>query len=310
MIRYTSGNRALPPDGSTRPGWGPATDGLLRTGPGVLLSVKSTIEQQAHWLLAHDPAYLLTYPSNLEALANYFLKTGETLPNLREVRTIGEVLTPQARDVCAKAWDVPVVDVYTTQEVGYVALQCPAHEHYHAQSENLLVEVLDEEGRACGPGRVGRVILTSLHNFATPLIRYDGGDYAEVGDPCSCGRGLPVLNRIMGRQRNMLVLPGGEKRWPGIGEGGDLEMLPPFHQYQMIQRSLNHIEVKLVAPLPFSPREEARAEAYVRKMFGHPFRVTFTYVDEIPRGSGGKFEEFRSEVGTDVTDGLNLRRAE
>jgi len=58
-------------------------------------------------------------------------------------------------------------------------------------------------------GQVGRVVVTDLHNFATPLIRYDLGDYAEMADTCPCGRGLPALKRIMGRRRNMVRLPDG-----------------------------------------------------------------------------------------------------
>ena len=51
-----------------------------------------------------------------------------------------------------------------------------------------------------------------LHNFAMPLIRYAIGDLAEVGAACPCGRTLPVLRRVLGRTRDMLVLPSGEKR--------------------------------------------------------------------------------------------------
>ena len=97
--------------------------------------------------------------------------------------------------------------MYSSQEVGYIALECPTGESYHVQAENVLVEVLDDQDRPCSPGDVGRVVVTALHNFATPLLRYDIGDYAEVGAPCPCGRGLPALRRIMGRQRNMALLP-------------------------------------------------------------------------------------------------------
>ena len=82
--------------------------------------------------------------------------------------------------------------MYSCEEAGYIALQCPQAEHYHCQSESVLVEVLDDEGRPCTPGQVGKVVLTALHNFAMPLIRYENQDYAEVGPPCACGRGLPV----------------------------------------------------------------------------------------------------------------------
>ena len=78
--------------------------------------------------------------------------------------------------------------MYSSQEVGYIALQCPENESYHIQAENVLVEILDDDGLPCEPGEVGRVVVTALHNLATPLLRYDIGDYAEVGSPCSCGR--------------------------------------------------------------------------------------------------------------------------
>ena len=127
------------------------------------------------------------------------------------MRTFGEILEPVCRATCQQVFGVKVVDMYSSQEVGYIALQCPEHEHYHVQAENLLVEVLAEDGRGCGPGEVGRVVVTTLHNFAMPLLRYDIGDYAEVGASCPCGRGLGVLTRILGRQRNLLVLPDGRR---------------------------------------------------------------------------------------------------
>ena len=63
-----------------------------------------------------------------------------------------------------------------------------------------------------------RVVISTLHNFAMPLLRYDIGDFAEVGDDCPCGRRLPVLKRILGRQRNLLCLPSGQRRCAINGE--------------------------------------------------------------------------------------------
>ena len=211
VIRYVTGGAAAPPDGEQLDNWGQATDGFIFTGPCQVLSVASTIEQQAQWLMRHEPVYVLTYPSLILALARYFQENGLQLPDLREIRTFGEVLEPIVRTACREAFGVDVVDSYSTQEVGYLALQCPDHEHYHVQAEDLLVEVLDDQGRPCEPGQMGKVVVTTLHNFAMPLLRYDIGDYAEVGEPCPCGRRLPVLKRILGRQRNMFILPNGQR---------------------------------------------------------------------------------------------------
>jgi phenylacetate-CoA ligase len=130
-----------------------------------------------------------------------------------------------------------------------------------------------------------------------PLVRYDIGDYAEVGPPCDCGRGLPVLTRILGRQRNMLMLPNGESRWPALGQGDDPQSLPPFFQFQVVQRSPRQITLRVVRPAPFNVAESDRMREYVRQTLGHPFDVSIEYVDSIPRSPSGKFEDFVSEIG-------------
>jgi len=297
-IRILGGDTAMPPDGLRISNWGPSTAPLVDTGPAVALSVdKSTLDEQWLWLQREQPQYLLAFPSVAEALAKRCLETGASLAGLRELRTLGEALPVGLRRLVRKAWDVPIADMYTAQEVGHIALQCPGHEHYHVQSENLLVEVLDDNGDPCAPGQIGRVVLSGLHNFATPLLRYAIGDYAEVGEPCPCGRGLPVLTRIQGRVRNMLRLPDGTTRWPILGQFiPELERLPPVRQYQLVQKSIERIEAQIAVTQPLTAEQEAILIAMWQRSLGHPFEISINYVDMIPRGAGGKFEEFRSEV--------------
>jgi phenylacetate-CoA ligase len=296
-IRHLDDERACAPDGIVNRGWGAATGRLFRTGPGAVLNIRSTVSEQVEWLRRIRPAYLLSYPSNLAALADHCREHGIGLDGLRQVTTMGEVLSAQVRDRIRSAWGTPVADTYSAQELGYIALQCPRHGHYHVQSENVLVEVLDEQGRPCGPGQTGRVVVTALHNYAMPLIRYAVGDYAEVGEACPCGRGQPVLRRILGRQRNMLRLPGGDLRWPLIGEGlKSMESLPPVLQYQLAQVAPDRIEARLVVARALRHEEELDLARLLQGSLGHPFEIRFTYHDTIPRTRGGKFEEFVSEL--------------
>ena len=74
------------------------------------------------------------------------------------------------------------------------------------------------------------------------------------------------------------------------------EELPPFFQYQVIQRSLEEIEILAVRPHPFSKEEEARVERYMRQTLGHPFAVTLRRVDAIPRSRTGKYEDFICDI--------------
>lgn len=262
------------------------------TGPMVVVSAWAGIDEQIRSILQHKPPYLLAHATVLEAIAVECLRRDLRFPWLREVRSFAEMLTADARALFVRAWGAKVVDTYSTRECGYLALQCPAHEHFHVQ-EGSILEVVDANGDPCRPGEIGRVIVTPLHNFAMPLIRYDLGDFAEVGEACDCGRGLPVLKRIMGRVRNMLVLPSGRRIWPFLGHYRDTL---PVRQRQVIQHSADHVELKLVVDRPLTPDEEEEARRHFCETVEHPFQVTVTYLDAIPRSAGGKFEEFISLV--------------
>lgn len=296
-IRDTHVADACPPHGKYVADWGAPSQGLIDTGPAYLLSAQATIDEQIQWIKQVQPAYLLAYPSALLAIAKSFGTAGSPLEGLRQLRTFGEIVEPDMRAFCEEAFRAPLVDMYSAQEVGYIALQCPDQKCYHVQSENLLVEILTDDGRPCAPGEVGHVVVTTLHNFAMPLIRYDLGDYAEVGDTCPCGRGLPTLKRILGRQRNVAHLPDGKLRWPSFSQGVGLEQLPKLYQFQVIQRTPNEIEALYVSPQALSISEQEQVKDYLADTLGHRFHCILTRVEAIARSPSGKFEEFRCEVG-------------
>ncbi|HEY9053144.1 MAG TPA: phenylacetate--CoA ligase family protein, partial [Gammaproteobacteria bacterium] len=270
-----------------------ATRNVYDTGDSVMLNIFTPVPEQVAWLQREQPYYLLTHPSVLNELALYCKRNSIQFPFLGEVRTISESLPDHLRELCHEVWGVPLVDVYSTIELGYLALQCPDHAHYHVQSEGVFLEVLNENNQPCASGEIGRVIVTSLHNFAFPLIRYEVGDYAEVGEPCSCGRGLPVIKRILGRYRNMLTLPSGEKRYPQLGIQ-DLYKIAPIQQFQAIQRSLGDIEINIVLPRSLLESEHEKLIEKFQKMFGTSFTFSVNQVEHIQRSVSGKYEEFIS----------------
>ncbi|MBU3990572.1 MAG: AMP-binding protein [Gammaproteobacteria bacterium] len=295
-IRVFDEGVGSPPKGMSVPAWGHATDVAWITGPGALLNLATaSVSQQAEWLQREAPDYLLTHPSNLAALVREMGPRPAVLPNLREVWTIAESLDANVRRFVEEEWQLRVVDTYSSRECGYLATQCPMSDHYHVHSESVLVEVLDDAGQPVKPGEVGRVLISTLHNYATPLLRYEIGDYAEVGAPCPCGRGLPTLSRIVGRQRNMLTLPDGEKRWPRCGYDQFMDIVP-VRQLRLVQRSLHTIDAEIVTERPLTESESAALVGIIHEALGHPFEIRLDYVAEIPRGPGGKFEEFLSAI--------------
>jgi phenylacetate-CoA ligase len=248
------------------------------------------LARQLEILAARRPHVLIMYPSNARALCRLARRRGVRLPDLRVVSTYGEPLPPDVRAACRETWGVPVQDAYSCEEAGFIALQCPRYEHYHVQSESALVEVLDDEGRPCAPGRIGKVVLTPLHAFAMPLLRYAIGDYAEVGDACPCGRGLPVLTRILGRRRNQVSLPDGRRLFPDVG--ALWAAIPDVDQIQAIQRGAEDVEIRFVRSEPLRPAEGPAIRGRIHWALGHPFRLTFTAEEAIPRQPNGKYETF------------------
>lgn len=275
------------------PNWfGSFGQAILDTGPLVAVPLSASLEEVIRQIREYAPAYLLGHASQLIALAEETRRRNIEFPGLKQVRTFAEMLPRGAREFLGEAWGAQVVDMYTTRECGYLALQCPEQEHFHVQ-EGVILEILRDDGTPCEAGETGLVVVTTLHNFAMPLIRYVVGDYAEVGHPCVCGRGLPVLKQVNGRVRNMLLLPSGKKVWPMLGFYRDTL---PIRQRQVIQKSLEDVELRLVVERPLTASEEESARATLCARLGHPFRVTISYHTEIPRSRSGKFEEFRCEV--------------
>lgn len=295
-IRAMEDGIGLYPRGIRSRSWGRMTALLHATGPAFGLSISASTAQQAAWLRRVQPTYLLSYPSALTALAGHCRRHGIALPSLKGLLAFGEVCGDDTREACRAAWNLGIADSYSSQEVGYLALQCPAEErHYHVMSEDVRIEVLDGQDRPCRPGESGRVIVTPLHNFATPLIRYEIGDLAEVGGPCPCGRGLAVLTRVGGRTRHMLRLPGGGMVWPYL-QVGTYRKIAPIRQFQLAQVALDRLEFRLAVERPLTQEEEAKLKAELALRVGHPFAIDLAYRDSIPRSANGKYEDVRCEL--------------
>jgi phenylacetate-CoA ligase len=211
---------------------------------------------------------------------------------LRSVRTISETVSDGLREEVWRVLGLNVQDSYTSMEGGIIAAQCPEANTYHV-SEQLILEVVDQAGRPCVPGQTGRILLTHLGNYATPLVRYEIGDYAEAGAPCVCGRTMKPLVRVVGRERNLVMLPDGTRHWPKFGFQRWATVFP-VRQFQFVQRDRQNITARLYAHGRPSAAQEAKLVELMQEGLGYPFSIQFEWHSEpLARQPGGKFEEFR-----------------
>lgn len=251
-----------------------------------------SIESHLDWLLEHRPRYLKCSPFLAASLARLALDLGVDLP-VEHIISQSERVTPQQRAICRQAFGARIVDRYSCEEIGWIALQCPEHDHLHVMTPGVLVEIVDEQGNPCAPGQVGRVLLTSLHSYAMPIIRYEVGDLAEWGEPCSCGNTMPVLKRLWGRTRHQLALPDGSQiPMPFLGDDiGTIASILEFQVAQYQDRSLE-IQVKTRDARQLSAQERTQLKRIFSDNGLGSLALKISEVAEINWGPGWKREEF------------------
>ena len=277
------------------PDWGRPANLIWRTGKIAAIDPKHPVEVLTAFLLRHQPAYLFTFPSHLRLLIAHFRKSPRKLTSLRAAWVSSETVDDGLREACREVFGCRIVENYTSGETGYIALQCPQCAKLHVQSEVALVEVIDDEGRACKPGEIGRVVVTPLHNFAMPLLRYEIGDEAEVGEPCACGRGLPVLSRIVGRTQDYFVLRSGERRRVDFSHYR-LSAIPAVMEFQLEQIDHDNLELKLVVARELTPEERERIDTVLKEAASGLFETKVTFHDALERTEAGKLRAFVSRV--------------
>jgi phenylacetate-CoA ligase len=279
-----------PPNGTTEQGWRVGFSGLHH-----MLDNSADTDTRIQWLCARRPHYLTAYSFALLELAEQVRLRGVDL-RFERIVSIGTAMSEEIRAACKDVLGARPIDQYGANEIGLLACECPWCGYYHLNAETLLVEVLDENGKPCTPGEIGRVVVTSFYNYAMPFIRYEIGDFAVAGpERGKCPVKLPTLARIVGRYRNTFVLRDGRTLYPYVSPARFREFMA-FEQIQVVQTDYDELEVRYV---PLDPSREVDAvglETCLRAEIDSSFKVRAVPVAEIPRSASGKFEDYLSLV--------------
>ena len=281
--------RAL--EGLSFPYWTQFCQTLLETGPAYAMDIRQDPRRQMEWLIEVNPDYLVSLPSNLEFLAGLFQESGRRLPQLRAIQALGESLSPAARVRIESGFGVPVKNLYSTTEAGYVASPCPLGHGFHVHGESVLTEVLDGDNQPCLPGQTGRLVLTTLHNFSTPFLRYDILDDVTLAPgPCPCGRGLPLWTQIEGRRHPLLHLPNGHRK-SILGILLGIRKVGGVHQFQIVQRAVDHVILRVVPDRTWKTDDHARRmRQMVHEECEMPIRVDVEEKARLELPPGGKLK--------------------
>ena len=278
------------------PNWGQPIADIWQTGRSIGMPATMDMREQMKIIKEFQPGILLIYPNNLSIILDEMEQDGGDFSFIKHVKTIGETVHQWQRDKTQCVLGLKIEDNYSSNEMGCVAMQCPDTDNYHVMTETAIVEIINEQGEPCAPGKVGRLIVTDLHNHASPLIRYDIGDWAEAGEPCSCGRGLPTISRFIGREHSILTRPDGTRIWP-IFYGAKMNDVAPVRQYQFRQKTVTSMEFRCYTEEPLTADQRVGLITLVQEALGYPYELDLIeYRQPLPTTQRGKFQEFICEI--------------
>jgi phenylacetate-CoA ligase len=201
-----------------------------------------------------------------------------------------EGLQPGQRELLQQYLVDEVFLSYGCREFMSIGMECDHHRGYHLNTDNLLVEVVDEEGRPVAPGAEGRIVVTDFHNAATPFIRYEIGDIGVMAPPaehCPCGRPFPLLKSVDGRLQDMVHTPNGPMS--GLYITYTMRQFDDWIEgYQVVQDAKDRVLVRLLTKSEFTPERLAPVEALLKKKLGASMKIEFERATELTRRRSGK----------------------
>ncbi len=211
----------------------------------------------------------------------------------------GAHLPEYYRQAIEAAFGAPVYERYASFDTGAIAHHCPEARGFHLAAESVLVEIVVEDGRPAAPGEFGEVLVTTLRNRAMPLIRYRLGDLVEAprDGVCPCGRGLPLLGRLIGRSNDLLRTAAGSCLAPEAVSEQMSRCQESVVEFQVTQREDLSLDVRVVQ------RDEPPPEPYrlslaaaLDELLGLPGAARVERVDELRLSRAGKLRHIVSHA--------------
>ena len=258
----------------------------------------SRIAEFATNIRRHRPGLIFGHAHSLYLLACCLKKAG-----IDDVRPNGIISTAMLlhdwqRVVIEKVLNCRVTNRYGCEEVSLIASECEEHHGLHVNADSVYTEVMNPSGH---------LLVTDLTNRAMPLIRYQIGDVVVPSKRrCACGRGLPLIERIEGREADYVLTPAG-RLISGISLTENFALLiPGVAQLQIVQESLTELRFRLVPDEDFTSESRRKIAALVEETFGAGVTHDIEIVTAIPQEASGKYRFCISKIAREHLEAMSV----
>jgi len=251
-----------------------------------------TLPQYAAKMEGFRPEFIWGAPSAVELVAQFMKKSGHSNLNLKGVITGAEQLYDRQRQLFTSVFGCQTYSIYSSWEAHAIGGECSYHSGFHISAENVIVEIVDGRGNPVQEGQEGVILITNLHNYAMPFIRYNLEDQGVfTSKSCLCGRGLPLIGKLSGRNVDVIRTRSG-KTITGTALV-HLFMNPPgVIQFQFFQISYDELVVKLVMDRQYPVSHLEKVSSEIKKKYlpvlGPGLNIKVEFVDQIPATESGK----------------------
>jgi phenylacetate-CoA ligase len=264
----------------------------------IHISYRHNLEYTVEHLRKIEPDILYAAPSKLEDIS--FHDVSGISPRL--IFSQAEILTERHRGLFRSVFGLEVFDTYGSREFSRLAFECEEHYGQHMITDSAVMEFLDEDGEDVASGESGEIIVTGLHNYVMPLVRYNLEDVAvPIDERCGCGRSWPLIKQIIGRTSELFTMPTGRELDPwllnAVISKEVWKNIFVISQYQMIQESRSKILVKIVKGRDFDPDIVLKIKRGIEDVcynMNEDVDVEINIVDVIPKDRSGKRQMFVS----------------
>ena len=244
------------------------------------------------------PKFIRGYASSIDFFAKYIEDNDISINSPSSIFTTAEKLYPHMGQRISSAFGCEVYDGYGLNDGGVSAYECKEHNGLHVDTERSIMEIVSDDGGQISCGE-GKILATSLHNYAMPLIRYETGDLGDLTDDvCSCGRHSMLLKNIVGRDKELLVTPAG-KYVHGAAFYNDIicefKDSNEIMECQIVQKNKDSIIFNMVCKNNFDMSQLDNVRDIIRKR-SDGWEVEFKILDEIERTKAGKYKFIISKL--------------
>ena len=241
------------------------------------------------------PKFIRGYASSIYFFTKWIEENNIEIYQPLAVFTTAEKLYPNMREKIGAVFNCDVYDAYGLTDGGLGAYECSEHCGLHIDTERAVMEVVDKDGTQLENGE-GRVLATSLYNYAMPFIRYDTGDLGYIiDDVCSCGRGYKLLKEVVGRSVDVLVTPEGKNVHGWFFLYIFWEYCQGIKEYQVVQEKLDKVVIKIVPEDDFDENQLDTIREIIKKR-SEGWNIEFEFVDAIERTGTGKYKFVISDI--------------